>query len=200
MEEPEGELASEAIASSHPPTAISNPRRKWLFGASAAVALVAIFNLTVWAPVATALAKDDRNQVAGLHVYRSWLVHPRDITVNLVTVGEASTADLTRVLFQSAEALKGREFGKITLSRGGKAVFVMDGDDFAELGAEYSAGQNPMYLIRTLPEKLALPDGRTAFGTWEGGLLGVFSKQMEDVNSFGQAWAMGEPPAPASPY
>lgn len=200
MDEPGSEPAGEAAAPSQPPAMTANPRRKWLVGASAAVALVAVFNLTVWAPVATALAKDDRNHVAGIHVYRSWLVHPRDITVNLVTVGDASTADLTRALFQSAEALKDREFGKVTLSRGGKAVFVMDGDAFADLGEEYAGGQNPMYLIRTLPEKLALPDGRTAFGTWQGGWLGVLGKQMDDVNSFGQAWATGEPPAPASPY
>jgi hypothetical protein len=200
MDEPESEPLGEAKVSSQPSITTANSRRKWLAGAMAAAALIAIFNLTVWAPVATALGKDDRNEVAGIHVYRSWLIHPRDITVNLVTVGDASTLDLTRALFQSAEALKDRKFGSVTLSRGGKAVFVLDGGDFAELGDEYAGGQNPMYLIRTLPEKLELPDGRSAFGTWQGGWLGVLGKQMEDVNSFGQAWATGEPPAPASPY
>jgi len=200
MGAPEGDQEVEAAAPSHPAPAATNLGRLWLVGASIALALVAAFNLTVWAPVATTLAKDDRNQVAGIHVYRSWFIHPRDITVNLATVGEAATIDLARELFQAAEALKDRKFGKVTLSRGGKAIFVMAGDDFAELGAEYAAGQNPVYLVRTLPEKLTLPGGRPAFGTWEGGWLGVISKQLDDVNSFGQAWATGEPPSPVSAY
>ena len=40
-----------------------------------------------------------------------------------------------------------------------------------------------LYLIRTLPKKLFNPDGTAAFGRWEGGLLGVLSKQMEDVSA-----------------
>ncbi|MBX3479663.1 MAG: hypothetical protein KF842_04635 [Caulobacter sp.] len=200
MEEPDSEPEGEAVAPPQTPPPVDTHRRKWAIGAATALALILVFNLTAWAPVAAALAKDERNHAAGIHVYRAWFVHPRDITVNLVTLGDAATIDLTRELFQTAEALKDRKFGKVTLSRGGKAVFVMAGEDFAELGAEYGAGQNPVYLIRTLPQKLTLPDGRSAFGTWEGGWLGVLGKQMEDANSFGQAWATGDPPSLVSAY
>ena len=48
------------------------------------------------------------------------------------------------------------------------------------------------YLIRTLPEKLFNPDGTAAFGRWEGGLLGVLSKQMEDVSAAALRWNRGQ--------
>jgi len=32
------------------------------------------------------------------------------------------------------------------------------------------------------------PDGKKAFGTWTGGLLGVLSKQMEDFGEFHEKW------------
>lgn len=194
QESDDGAEATPALTSS------DKSRGKWSFWVSAALTLVMSFNLTVWLPVASVLAKDDRNRVAAIHVYRSWFVHPRDITINLVTLDGAATIDLSRALFQTAEALKDRKFGKVTLSRGGKAVFALNGEDFSELGAEYAAGQNPIYLVRTLPEKLALPDGRPAFGAWTGGWLGVLNKQLEDVNNFGQAWVSGEPLPPASPF
>ena len=43
-----------------------------------------------------------------------------------------------------------------------------------------------------LPEQLYLPDGTAAFGSWTGGWLGVLGRQIEDVNTFGQAWMSGE--------
>jgi hypothetical protein len=181
----------EAVAEADPQRKAS--RRWWWVAAGTALA-VAAFNLSVWIPVAQALGDDDRNEGFGLHAYRSALLHPRDITLNLVTVDSAATVDLARGLFQSAEALKDREFGKVTLARGGKAVFVMSGEDFSELGDEFAAGQNPVYLLRTLPEKLMLPDGRPAFGTWTGGWLGVLNRQMDDLNEFGPAWVSGEAP------
>ena len=166
-------------------------RRYWLGILAAGFGAVLIYNLTVWIPAATALSHDDRNKVASVHVYRSWLVHPRDVTVDLIAIDGAATIDLTRALFQTAEALKDREFGQVVLARQGKPVFKMEGAAFTELGQQYAAGQNPVYLIRTLPEQLYRPDGSAAFGTWSGGWLGVLGKQMEDVNVFGEAWANG---------
>lgn len=60
---------------------------------------------------------------------------------------------------------------------------------------EYADGQNPIYLIRTLPEQMYRPDGTSAFGSRSGGLLGVFGGQMKDVNEFGRAWADGAAPS-----
>lgn len=167
-------------------------RPRWPLAIAVIVTCLVAYNLTVWAPVATVLGRDDRNAVTSVHVYRSWLIHPRDITVDLVAADGAATIDLTRALFQAAEALKDREFGRVILARQGKPVFMMEGAAFAQLGQEYSSGQNPVYLIRTLPEQLYLPDGTAAFGAWTGGWLGVFGRQIEDVNSFGQAWMTGK--------
>ena len=167
-------------------------RPRWPLVFAIIFASVTAYNLTVWAPVAMTLGRDDRNAVASIHVYRSWLIHPRDITVDLVAADGAATIDLTRALFQTAEALKDREFGRIILARQGKPMFMMEGAAFTQLGQEYSAGQNPVYLIRTLPEQLYLPDGTAAYGAWTGGWLGVLSRQLEDVNAFGRAWMTGE--------
>ncbi|WP_292029847.1 hypothetical protein [Brevundimonas sp. UBA2416] len=169
---------------------------RWAWVGGGVFLAIAVFNLSIWFPVSQALGSDDRNGGFDLHAYRSLLVHPRDITLDLVAVDAAATVDLTRGLFQAAEALKDREFGKVTLARGSKAVFVISGADFKQLGESVAAGENPVYLLRTLPEKLMLPDGRRAFGSWSGGWLGVLSGQMEDLNVFGPAWVNGEPPTP----
>lgn len=174
---------------------VRTKRRKWPWVLAGLAALVVAFNLSVWIPAANAIGADERNEGVGLHVYRSGLVHPTDITVDLVTVGDVAPIDLMRALFQSAEALEGRSFGRVTLARQGKPVFVMEGEAFQNLGREYGDGQNPIYLVRTLPELLYRTDGRAAFGTWSGGWLGVMTKQMEDVTDFGTAWVSGEGPA-----
>jgi hypothetical protein len=67
----------------------------------------------------------------------------------------------------------------------------MKGEDFKSIGSEFAAGQNPVYLIRTLPEKLYHPNGDAAFPHWEGGLLGVVGKQMDDVNAMARRWSEG---------
>ncbi|WP_425990593.1 hypothetical protein [Brevundimonas sp. TWP2-3-2] len=176
-------------------TSAKRPRQPvWLWLVPGIIAVVAAFNLTVWIPVAQALGDDNRNDGFGIHAYRTALIHPRDITLDLMSVDQVATIDLARGLFQSAAALKDREFGQITLARAGKPVFVMSGADFKTLGKSFAAGENPIYLVRTLPEKLSLPNGQEAFGTWSGGWLGVLNGQMQDVNSFGPAWVEGEPP------
>jgi hypothetical protein len=182
-----------------PATAPASRRRSGLWIAAAVLSAIAVFNLSVWAPAASALSKDSRNaDAAQVHVYRSWLIHPRDITIDLVSVDTAAPVDLMRALFQVAATMKGRKFGRVTLARQGRPVYQMSGEDFTALGQAYDANENPVYLIRTLPESLKRPDGTEAFGTWTGGWLGVLSRQMEDVNAFAQGWVEGEAPARAA--
>jgi len=78
-------------------------------------------------------------------------------------------------------------------------MFTMSGEDFTELGSSYDGSENPIYLLRTLPEKLHRPDGTAAFGSWEGGWLGVMTRQLEDLTAFGVAWSTGEIAPAATP-
>jgi hypothetical protein len=55
------------------------------------------------------------------------------------------------------------------------------------LGREHG-WQNPVYTLRTLPEKLHRPDGSPAYRAWTGGLLGVMARQMQDLTGFCRAW------------
>lgn len=66
-------------------TSALTKRKKWPLVIGALAAAVLAFNLTVWVTVATHLSSDKRNAAASLHVYRSWLVHPTDITIDSVT-------------------------------------------------------------------------------------------------------------------
>lgn len=157
----------------------------------ATVAAFFAWNLSLTIPVAAALSKDPRNEGVALVAYRSYGVLP-SVTLDLWAFDpEKSPADLCRALFQAADQLKSRSFSRVTLARAGKAIFVLKGEDFQELGAEFDGGQNPIYLLRTLPEKLYLPNGKPAFGTWEGGLLGVLTKQMDDLTAFTTGWLLG---------
>ena len=66
-----------------------------------------------------------------------------------------------------------------------------DGDEFLKIGQEYSY-QNPVYSVRTFPEKLRVPSGEPAYSSWTGGLLGVVGAQMDDVNEMARAWYISD--------
>ena len=83
-----------------------------------------------------------------------------------------------------------RKLGAIQAYKG-RTKFILDGDDFREIGRENS-WQNPVYTIRTLPEKLRTPDGRRAYSSVSGGLLGVLSVQMNNVNEIARDWYLNE--------
>lgn len=93
-----------------------------------------------------------------------------------------------RMVFQAAKAMKDRTFTEVMLAYRGETRFVMRGQDFQTLGAQVSYGENPIYLLRTFPEKLVTVTGGQAFPTWEGGALGVASKQLEDLAEFQRQW------------
>jgi hypothetical protein len=143
--------------------------------------------------VSQALNADARNAGYSLSAHYRFYIDPSTLVLDLHDVSAAAPLDLFRGLFQSASALasSGRSFDHVILARGGTPVFLMTGDDFRELGVEYSGGQNPVYLIRTLPEKLYKPSGEAAFGHWEGGMLGVLGKQMQEATEAGRSWAGG---------
>jgi hypothetical protein len=154
-----------------------------------AVSSIGLNHSAVAKPVAAKLAEDSRNSVFTLEAHYG--ENSRILVLDLREVRSAAPADLWRGVFQSAETLHaaGMDFDQVVLARSGEPVYVMTGADFDTLGAEFQDGQNPVYLLRTLPEKLDRPDGQQAFSTWEGGLLGVAGKQMEDVTTAAEEWA-----------
>jgi hypothetical protein len=171
-------------------------RRRWLLLAMPMVALLVVWSLNylqVGRPVKNTLNGDSRNSGYSLSAHYGYYIDPSTLILDLREVESAAPVDLFRALFQSAEALHdaGRTFDKVVLARSGTSVFIMKGDEFSTIGAEFGGGQNPVYLIRTLPERLFRPNGEAAFARWEGGLLGVLGEQMEDANEAAQQWAAG---------
>lgn len=145
-------------------------------------------------PVASKLGADPRNSVYSLSAHFRYYIDPTTLVLDLRDVGDPAPVDLFRAVFQSAEALHatGRRFDRVILARLRTPVFTMTGDAFSTLGEEFSEGQNPVYLIRTLPEKLYRPSGEAAFGQWQGGLIGVLGKQMEDASEAARQWINGD--------
>lgn len=163
--------------------------RNALLLATVVIALVAGAN---WAfvdlPVTSALSKDSRNAGISMHAYHRWLANPGVLVIDLWGVPTSvSMIDVDRALFTAAQALKERNYSEVVLAWRGSARYVMDGDYFETIGREY-AYQNPIYTIRIMQENLRTPDGTKAFGTWTGGMLAVFSKQMEDHQEFHRNW------------
>lgn len=137
----------------------------------------------------TKWAADGRVQVWGYHRY---LVVPGTVVFDLRSVSmEASAIDVDRVLLRFAETQQHRRFNTVILAYQGQAKFVLKGEFFKQVGSDFS-NQNPIYILRTLPENVYKTDGSPAFGTWTGGLLGVVGKQMEDLNRFHQQWFLDE--------
>ncbi len=157
------------------------------------------FGLRIWNyfsvgyPVASKLEADPRNKAFSISAHYSYYVNTGTLILDLTRSDNASPADLFRGIFQCAEALSSsdRVFEWVVLARSGRPAFLLTGKDFSQIGREFSAGQNPVYLIRTLPERLLNVKGDRAYSEWQGGLLGVFGKQMSDANDAARKWALG---------
>lgn len=143
----------------------------------------------VFEPVKKILDGDSRNAAFSLEAHYG--TDAQTLVLDLIDAGSAAPADLWRGLFQSASALEseGLNFSQVVLARNNAPVFLLDGDEFSTIGDEYGYGENPLYLIRTLPEKLKHPDGQPAYDTWTGGWLGVTAEQIEDANEAASEWA-----------
>ncbi|MFV3129553.1 hypothetical protein [Niveispirillum sp. KHB5.9] len=171
--------------------------RKITLGAGIAAGLVLLvgaanfFSATL--PVSRAIGGDDRNGGISAYGYHQYLLLPGTLVFDVRDVGGGvSPLDMTRALLQTASAMKGRRFEKVILAYRGSTRYVMSGSYFQELGRNFNAGENPLYLMRTLPQNLRKPDGRDAFSTWTGGVLGVLTQQMDDFSDFHKQWWMFE--------
>jgi hypothetical protein len=173
--------------------AVPRTRWKYLFVLPLAAGLLVwgLNYILVQRSVTRALTSDPRNGGYSLAAHYHFYVEPSTLVLDLRDVPSAAPLDLFRGLFQAAAALAsaGRHFNRVILARAGTPVFTMTGEDFRRLGTEFAAGQNPVFLIRTLPEKLHNPTGEAAFAHWEGGVIGVLGKQMEDANAAARRWA-----------
>ena len=162
-------------------------------GAIAVVLSIGMWNyISVHRPATQSLSDDPRNQGLSVHVTYRWYVNPRVIVFDLRSVSPTnSAADVTRTLLQAASGLKTKEFESVVLAHRGTPKFMLNGSFFRKLGAEYGS-QNPVYTLRTLPENVYTLDGRKAFSTWTGGLLGVTGRQMEDLAEFHKQWFVSD--------
>lgn len=142
----------------------------------------------VFSPASQSIKNDDRNKNLTVWVYHQFALNPNIVVFDLRSInGEASALDVTRSLFQGAEALKDKSFDKVILSYKGREKFYLEGPFFKNLGMEFGT-QNPVYTLRTLPENVRNLDGTHPYGTWSGGWLGIVGKQMEDLKQFSHDW------------
>lgn len=122
--------------------------------------------------------------------YYRYGVLPNSVVLDIREVDlENSAAATIGGLIEFADALSERDFREVVLAWRGEPRFILGGRDFQEMGRE-APYQNPVYTIRTLPEKLRRPDGSRAFSVWTGGMIGVLGAQMDDVNEFARQWYM----------
>ena len=139
-------------------------------------------------PMNHVLTNDARND--GIHMschYKHWL-DGSVLTYDLEDAPVGKTrADVFRVLLQYADQVKSMDFNEVELAYRGEVKFLLSGGDFKQIGRDYDS-ENPVYTIRTFPEKLKRPNGTSAFSQWTGGVLGVLEKQMEDFGAFHDQW------------
>jgi hypothetical protein len=146
---------------------------------------------SVHEPISKSIAEDARNSGYEISASYAGLLDTSTLVLDLGRVDRAAPLDLLRGVFLAAAAMEREHerFETVVLARGGEPVFVLSGSDFSSLGSEFGGGQNPVYLVRTFPEKLKTPYGTAAFSTWSGGALGVVGAQMKDVNDAAHQWA-----------
>lgn len=166
----------------------------WIFGVILILAIgVFIFNyVTLIQPVMNKINSDNRNEGISVSVHYKYYVLFNILEYNLKNVpANKAPMDVFRVFLQTSSALKDKKFKNVELSFKGTIKYILLGDYFRQLGNEYGT-QNPVFTIRTFPENLYNSNGETIYSKWEGGILGVASKQMNDFNDFNKKWYLDE--------
>jgi hypothetical protein len=154
-----------------------------------AVLLIYGFNyVSVGSKIAAVLHDDPRNSGVDIDAHLGDYINPQVLVLDMKGIGpNNSMADVFRVVIQLSHSMQSKSFQTVKFEWHGSERYDLSGTDFQELGTALD-GQNPMYIMRTFPEKLLLPDGTHPFGTWTGGMLGVLGHQMDDFNQFHHGW------------
>ncbi|MES3016757.1 MAG: hypothetical protein V4721_03215 [Bacteroidota bacterium] len=148
------------------------------------------FNLVK--PISLKTEQDERNKGITFGVHYKNYVQTETLIFDLKTVpSDKAIIDIFRVLLQTSSALKESDFQTINLSFNGRTKFILKGKYFKELGKGYDS-QNPVYIMRTFPQHLYNINGQAAYNEWNGGVLGVLGKQMEDFKDFHDKWYLNE--------
>jgi len=134
------------------------------------------------------LNKDIRNHVVNFNLSSDG----KDLVFSVEDISnEGGPMDVLRVLFHTAEYFKDKKFERINLCFRGKVKFILKGVDFKVIGNDFGS-QNPIYTLRTFPEKLLLSDGSSAYQRHQGGVLYLMKVQMEDLSGMNEAWYLKE--------
>lgn len=144
------------------------------------------FNLTK--PLSETVKADHRNLGIDLRVHYGKYIVPSILVIDVYNIsGEKSAADVFRLFLQFANKINDKQFETVELASKGKTKFILTGKYFKQLGIDYEH-QNPIYTMRTFPENVYTLDGKNAFSSWSGGVLGVMGKQIDDFNEFHKKW------------
>lgn len=136
--------------------------------------------------------EDSRNTGIDISVHLENYINPSVIIFDIRKVSyENSSTDVFRVFLDYSSRMQDKTFKTVNLAYRGKVKFYINGYYFKELGRNFGS-ENPVYTLRTFPENLYRPNGLKAFETWEGGIIGVFSQQMDDFNSFHKEWYISD--------
>lgn len=160
----------------------------WCSAPALVIAAVGGWNyVSMQRPLSSTIGTDSRNDGVFALAHYQWYVNPEVLVFDLRGIsGTNSEADVLRIFLQFAEAMQSRNFSSIVLAYRGNSRFKLKGAYFKQLGVEF-AYQNPIYILRRLPQHVYKMDGAPAFATWTGGWLGVVGHQMQDLEAFGRS-------------
>lgn len=150
-----------------------------------------LWNGSVTVPVAFEQFQDS-GRPAYVVAYRSWLVSPTDITVNLVHVGdEAAPVDIYAALGSASDGLEERSFRAVHLNRWISPRLLLDGAAFGEASRRYGSARGLM----DIGSSLHTPEGRPLKEySYSGGLLAGIQEMSESLNAANEGariWAHG---------
>ncbi|WP_024354196.1 hypothetical protein [Brevundimonas naejangsanensis] len=150
-----------------------------------------LWNASVAIPVALEQLQD-KGRPAYVIAYRSWLVSPSDITVNLVHVGQgAAPVDLYAALGSASDGLGDRKFKIIRLNRWISPRLLLDGSAFADATRRDGSPRGFMDIGSSLHTSDGRPLKEYSYsGGWLAGLKEM-SESLDAANEGTRIWAHG---------
>lgn len=133
---------------------------------AAALAVISVVLVNVFAvnlPISIKLGEDLRNERISVFSYYRFLVDPTTLMVDLWNTDDVTPADLTRVLFQVSEYSQDYPYGRVILSRKGRARFVVDGSSFRGIWEELLRETDSSVIRSTLLESMQRPRGDAVY-------------------------------------